>query len=85
MAFDRLGSNASKDAYPIKIAADQSNRDSPTCRQQNQTAQSRRESAKGQKASALSGFVALTLLLSAAPRNMPDPQDGAPYKLCTAR
>ena len=32
-----------------------------------------------------SGFVALSLLLRADPKNMPDPKEGAPCHLCTAR
>lgn len=32
-----------------------------------------------------SGFVALSLLLRADPKNMPDPNDGGPCHLCTAR
>lgn len=35
--------------------------------------------------SAPSGFVALSLLLRADPKNMPDPKEGAPCHLCTAR
>ena len=37
------------------------------------------------KPSAPSGFVALSLLLRAEPKNMPDPKDGPPCHLCTAR
>ena len=47
------------------------------------TANGRPSAAK--KPSAPSGFVALSLLLRADPKNMPDPKAGAPCHLCTAR
>ena len=42
-------------------------------------------SSKAKKQAAPSGFVAMSLLLSADPQNMPDPNEGAPCHLCTAR
>ena len=42
-------------------------------------------SSKPKKQAAPSGFVAMSLLLSADPLNMPDPKEGAPCHLCTAR
>ena len=41
--------------------------------------------AAGNGSGPAAGFVSLSLLLSADPRNMPDPDDGPPCHLCTAR